>query len=137
GQSCPARGSYESYRRPGRPPEGNRDGGSRAVRSEPTPRRHRRMRRPARTGARLGIAVTVLFVAALGSGVGAAVATPGTATDPTAVPLGDGRLSTTPKVGSVDSCLTSFPNVGGAQAVGPWVNTAAHTWNSTTKVAVQ
>src|SRR5712692_3148168 len=57
--------------------------------------------------------------------------------DPSALPLGDGNLSTTPKVGTVDSCMTQFGNVGGAQAVGPWINTTAKTWNSTTKIAVQ
>jgi hypothetical protein len=40
--------------------------------------------------------------------------------DPTALPLGDGNVSTSPKVGNVDSCQNRFPNVGGAQAVGPW-----------------
>jgi hypothetical protein len=57
--------------------------------------------------------------------------------DPTAIPLGDGNLSTTPKVGFVDSCMTQFPTVGGAQAVGPWINTTAKTWNSATKISVQ
>ena len=57
--------------------------------------------------------------------------------DPTAIPLGDGNLSTTPKVGFVDSCMTRFPTVGGAQAVGPWINTTAKTWNSVTKVNLQ
>ncbi|HSX23070.1 MAG TPA: YHYH protein, partial [Gaiellaceae bacterium] len=42
-----------------------------------------------------------------------------------------------PKVGYVDSCQTSFnPNAGGAQAVGPWVNQAAKTWDSTLKIAI-
>ena len=57
--------------------------------------------------------------------------------DPTALPLGDGHVSTSPKIGNVDSCQTQFGNVGGAQAVGPWINAAAKTWNSTTKIAVQ
>ena len=57
--------------------------------------------------------------------------------DPTAIPLGDGNLSSTPKVGFVDSCMNRFPTIGGAQAVGPWVNTTARTWDSATKVSVQ
>src|ERR1700693_3070419 len=54
-----------------------------------------------------------------------------------AVPLGDGYLSTTPKVGYFDSCQTSFPPGGGATAVGPWINTKNKTWNSTAKVHVE
>src|ERR1700751_5539744 len=57
--------------------------------------------------------------------------------DPKAIPLGDGHTSTTPKVGYVDSCQTSFnPNAGGAQVVGPWVNQTAKTWDSTLKIAI-
>lgn len=55
-----------------------------------------------------------------------------------AVPLGDGYVSLTPKLGYVDSCVTSFnPNAGGAQADGPWIDQAAKTWNSTTKLSVE
>jgi hypothetical protein len=57
--------------------------------------------------------------------------------NPAAIPLGDGYLSTSPTVGSVDSCQTSFPSIGGAQVVGPWINTAAKTWDSLTKIHVQ
>jgi len=59
------------------------------------------------------------------------------AVNPAAVPLGDGYVSSTPKVGYVDSCQTSFPSRGGAQAVGPWINSTAKTWDSQTKVHVQ
>jgi hypothetical protein len=78
-------------------------------------------------------------VGALAGSVGlvSAAAEAATRVDPTALPLGDGNVSTSPKVGYVDSCQTRFGNVGGAQAVGPWINTAAKTWNSTTKIAVQ
>lgn len=54
----------------------------------------------------------------------------------TALPLGDGYVSTTPKVGYVDSCQTHFGGIGGAQVDGPWINTKAKTWNYTTKIAV-
>jgi hypothetical protein len=57
--------------------------------------------------------------------------------DPAAIPLGDGYLSTSPKVGSIESCQTSFPSIGGAQAVGPWINTTTKTWDSLTKIHVQ
>jgi hypothetical protein len=88
----------------------------------------------------------VLCCAALLGGSGTVAATAGAAenrnlraatVDPSALPLGDGNLSTSPKVGTVDSCMTQFGNIGGAQAVGPWINTTAKTWNSTTKIAVQ
>jgi hypothetical protein len=80
-------------------------------------------------GAVGGLATSVGVVSA-----GAAVAR---AVDPTALPLGDGNVSTSPKVGNVDSCQSGFGNGGGAQAAGPWINTTAKTWNSTTKIAVQ
>jgi hypothetical protein len=70
------------------------------------------------------------------TGVAATVTSPG-ATNPAAIPLGDGYLSTVPKVGYVDSCQTSFPSIGGAQVVGPWINTTAKTWDSLTKTHVQ
>lgn len=54
-----------------------------------------------------------------------------------AIPLGDGYVSTTPKVGYVDSCITHFPSTGGAQVDGPWINTTSHTWDSLTKIAVE
>ena len=58
------------------------------------------------------------------------------AINPKAIPLGDGYVATTPKVGYIDSCTTSFGGQGGAQAVGPWINTTAKTWDNTTKIAV-
>lgn len=55
---------------------------------------------------------------------------------PAAIPLGDGNVSTTPKVGSVDSCNTNFSG-GGAQHIGTWVNSTQRTWDSETKPAVE
>ncbi len=52
----------------------------------------------------------------------------------TALPLGDGHVSTSPKTGYVDSCMTQFGG-GGAFVVGPWIHGA--TWDSTAKLAVQ
>jgi hypothetical protein len=79
---------------------------------------------------------TVSSTAAAGGPYAATVTSPG-AINPAAIPLGDGYVSTTPKVGYVDSCMTSFPSVGGAQVVGPWINTKAKTWDSLTKIHVE
>jgi hypothetical protein len=68
--------------------------------------------------------------------VSAAAAAPAPV-NPAAVPLGDGHVTTSPKVDNVDSCQTTFGGTGGAQAVGPWVNTKTQTWNSTAKIKVQ
>lgn len=53
-----------------------------------------------------------------------------------AIPIGDGRVSTSPRTGYVDSCTTNFRG-GGAQQDGPWIDPAAGTWNSDTKIHVQ
>jgi len=66
----------------------------------------------------------------------ATVTSPG-AINPAAIPLGDGYVSTTPKVGYVDSCVTRFGGIGGAQVIGPWVNTKDKTWDSLTKIHVE
>jgi hypothetical protein len=52
-----------------------------------------------------------------------------------ALPLGDGYVSTSPKVGYVDSCMTHF-GIGGSQVNGPWINTTTKTWNYEAKIAV-
>jgi len=78
------------------------------------------------------------LLAALVAALAAASATGGMrlAIDPKAVPLGDGHVGSQPRVGWVDSCVTSFGGIGGAQAVGPWIDQAGKTWNLTAKVAV-
>src|ERR1700749_3037404 len=59
------------------------------------------------------------------------------AIDVQAIPLGDGYYGSSAKVGYVDSCQTSFSaSAGGAQNVGPWIDTGAKTWDMATKVAV-
>jgi hypothetical protein len=58
------------------------------------------------------------------------------ALDPKAVPLGDGYVSRTPKVGYVDSCQAHFGGIGGAAVAGPWINTKTKTWDTTTKITV-
>jgi hypothetical protein len=57
--------------------------------------------------------------------------------NPTAIPLGDGKLSTTPEIGYVDSCITTFPSTGGATTDGPWINQTNKTWNINSKIAVE
>lgn len=56
--------------------------------------------------------------------------------NPRAVPLGDGYVSTAPRVGYVDSCITHFGGIGGSQVDGPWIDQTANTWNYDTKLAV-
>jgi hypothetical protein len=73
--------------------------------------------------------------AASASGYATTPSSPG-AVNPDAIPLGDGYVSTTPKVGYVDSCVTHFGGIGGARTAGPWINTKAKTWNEATKIHV-
>ncbi|HVV67113.1 MAG TPA: YHYH protein [Candidatus Saccharimonadales bacterium] len=56
--------------------------------------------------------------------------------NPAAIPLGDGKVSSSPQAGYVDSCTTKFRG-GGAQTNGSWINKAGNTWDSQTKVAVE
>jgi len=55
--------------------------------------------------------------------------------DTTKLPLGDNKVSTSPKIGYVYSCQTSF-NGGGAFSAGPWINQATKTWDLSKKVTV-
>lgn len=78
-------------------------------------------------------AVTISSASTIAQSIPAAI----NPTDPTNIPLGDNRTSTSPKVGYVYSCQTSFSaSAGGAQVDGPWINTSTGTWNSDTKVKV-
>ncbi len=53
----------------------------------------------------------------------------------TAIPLGDGHISTiTAAVGSVFSCTAGNANIGGSQTDGPWITGAF--WNAHEKIAV-
>lgn len=57
--------------------------------------------------------------------------------DPTKLPIGDSKVSTTDaNVGGLYACSAGNPGAGGASADGPWLNVAAGTWDSTTKLAV-
>ena len=61
--------------------------------------------------------------------------TDGDEVDLTALPLGDGDVSTSPEVGSVYSCQTSF-NGGGAFVDGPWIDEETGTFDFTAKAVV-
>jgi hypothetical protein len=71
---------------------------------------------------------------ATGSGVPTWAGSP---VSPAAVPLGDGKVTTTsPKAGYVYSCTSQFRG-GGARHSGSWIDTAKQTYNSTTKPHVE
>ena len=59
------------------------------------------------------------------------------ATNPAAIPLGDDKDGTTPEVGHLDSCQTSFPSSAGATSSGSWLDAAGGTWDSETKPDVK
>ena len=62
----------------------------------------------------------------------------GPAVDPTALPLGNSHVSTSAAaIGDLFVCDAREANAPGAFAVGPWVDEAAGTWDSTQKVSVQ
>ena len=61
---------------------------------------------------------------------------PSSQIDPTKIPVGDGKLSTTtPQVGYVYSC--TIPNSPNAPTRSFWISADGKTWNSTTKITVQ
>ena len=56
--------------------------------------------------------------------------------DPTRIPIGDGKLSsTTPQAGYVYAC--TIPSSANPAGKVPWISADGLTWNSTTKIAVQ
>jgi hypothetical protein len=107
--------------------------------------RHARPRWSWRAAPRdIAVGATLLLTACGGSAIAAhqsgggryakTPTSPG-ALNPRAVPLGDGYVSSRPKVGYVDSCTTQFGG-GGSQTEGPWINSKAKTWNYETKLTV-
>ncbi len=56
--------------------------------------------------------------------------------DPTKLPLGDGKLSSYPKVGYLWACHTNPNSRAGAQVEGPWIDKANGTYNLTAKAVV-
>ena len=58
--------------------------------------------------------------------------------DPKKLRIGDSKVSTTtPAIGALWACRAGNPNAGGASKDGPWLNSAAGTWDSTNKLAVE
>jgi hypothetical protein len=55
--------------------------------------------------------------------------------DPTHLPLGDGKISSSPKRGYVYSCQTQF-NGGGAEGNPSWIDISNSTWNLKEKISV-
>lgn len=56
--------------------------------------------------------------------------------NPASIPLGSGNVSSTPQVGDVDFCNNRGISTAPEPAL-PWIDSAAHTWNSETKPAVE
>jgi YHYH protein len=57
--------------------------------------------------------------------------------DPTKLPIGDSSVSASNAgKGKLYACRAGNPNAPGSSADGPWLNTAAGTWDSATKLAV-
>jgi len=79
------------------------------------------------------------FCARLVCGLLACMALPlaaqGTPTDPTRLPLGDGKVSTSAVRGSVWSCNAQFNGRGGAHVAGPWIKSDG-TYDFTAKPTV-
>jgi hypothetical protein len=82
------------------------------------------------------LALNSLVVGAAAPRYATTVTSPGPI-NPAAIPLGDGYVSSTPKLGYVDSCITTFPTTGGSQLNGPWINLKKKTWDSLTKIHVR
>jgi YHYH protein len=58
--------------------------------------------------------------------------------DPAKLPIGDSSVTTSGAgIGKLYTCRAGNPNAPGASADGPWLNVAAATWDSTTKLAVK
>jgi hypothetical protein len=72
------------------------------------------------------------------SGAGIVNTWVGPPADLTRLPIGTGFVSTSgPAAGHLYVCDAGNPRGGGAQVAGPWIDTAAGTWDATRKVSVQ
>ncbi len=70
-------------------------------------------------------------------GLGSGVATwPGSTVSPTAIPIGDHKVSSVPRVGDTDSCVTSFRSAPGRDNR-PWIDASTDTWNMNEKIHVE
>jgi hypothetical protein len=82
-------------------------------------------------------ATTVATAAASSSGTVVNVWS-GAKVDPTKLPIGDDFVTTSVAAkGKLFACSAGNANAPGASANGPWLNVAAGTWDSTTKLAVK
>jgi hypothetical protein len=82
-------------------------------------------------------ATTVATAAASSSGTVVNVWS-GAKVDPTKLPIGDDYVTTSGAAkGKLFACSAGNANAPGASADGPWLNVAAGTWDSTTKLAVK
>ncbi|MBS7807357.1 YHYH protein [Variovorax sp. PCZ-1] len=59
------------------------------------------------------------------------------AQQPNRLPLGDGKISATPRQGYVMACRSNFPGGGGAHRVGEWIDKTAGTWDPSAKPQVE
>ncbi|WP_310487765.1 YHYH protein [Chamaesiphon sp. VAR_69_metabat_338] len=57
--------------------------------------------------------------------------------DLTRLPMGDGRLSSSPKAGWIWPCRVNGSNIGGAHRKGPWIEDRRGTYNLTAKAIVK
>lgn len=53
-----------------------------------------------------------------------------------AIPLGDGKVSSSAQVGYEDSCTSQFRG-GGARSSPPWIDTSGQSWSLPAKIAVE
>ena len=81
-------------------------------------------------------ALALLVVAAAASGSAALLLAAPSGPDLTRLPLGDRKLTTTPKSGYVMRCVSGNAGIGGASKDGPWIDTAAGTFDITKKATV-
>jgi len=80
--------------------------------------------------------LVLLLAACAGTGSSTApAANPSAAPSATALPLGDGKVATSPRVGYVFACQTTFGNNGAPPGSAPWIT--GDTWNPAAKPAVQ
>jgi hypothetical protein len=70
---------------------------------------------------------------AAGSGVTTWAGSP---VGPSAIPLGDGKVTTSPRVGYIYSCTNQFRG-GGARGSGPWIDSTTGVWNESAKIHVE
>jgi len=77
------------------------------------------------------------YVFTLASATATTCTTTTSSIDPTKLPIGDSKMTTTtPAVGFLYTCTAGSSTGGGATSKGPWFNADGTTWNSTTKFVV-